>query len=77
MTAHDPSTAYTERRGTVVLFDDHAGLGTIAEDDQPDWPFHCTSIADGTRTIAVGTEVTFRVRPGPTGLEPFEIAPAG
>lgn len=74
--ARDPSTAFTDRRGTVVRFDDHAGVGTIAEDGQPDWSFHCTSIADGSRTIAVGTTVAFRVRPGPTGLEPFEITPA-
>jgi cold shock CspA family protein len=75
VTSRDLSTAFSERRGTVVGFDDHVGAGTIAEDGQPDWWFHCTSIADGSRTIDVGTAVTFRVQPGPTGLEPFEITP--
>jgi cold shock CspA family protein len=36
-----------------------------AGDDR--WFFHCTQIADGTRTIAVGTPVTFEVRPGQRG----------
>ena len=31
------------------------------------YPFHCTAIADGTRTIAVGTAVTFDVVPGRLG----------
>ena len=77
MTAHDPSTAFSERRGTVAGFDDHVGTGAIVEDGQADWPFHCTAIADGSRTIAVGTDVRFRVRPGPNGLEPFEVTPTG
>ena len=61
--AHDPATAFTRRAGVVATFDDHVGAGTIAEDGQPDWPFHCTSIADGSRTIAVGTPVHFRSSP--------------
>ena len=31
------------------------------------YPFHCTAIADGTRTIEVGTAVTFEVRPAGMG----------
>ncbi len=31
------------------------------------FPFHCTAIADGTRTIAPDTPVKFRLRPGPLG----------
>ncbi len=30
-------------------------------------PFHCTAIADGTRDIAVGAEVTFRLAPARGG----------
>ncbi len=53
-------------RGTVATFDEDRGLGTI-ESEGRTFPFHCTQIADGTRTIAVGTAVTFDVRPGHLG----------
>jgi CspA family cold shock protein len=52
--------------GTVVEFDEPRGLGTI-ESDGTRYPFHCTAIADGTRTIAVGTKVSFEVRPAGMG----------
>ncbi|MCU1351233.1 MAG: hypothetical protein JWM05_442 [Acidimicrobiales bacterium] len=52
--------------GTVAAFDDHAGHGTVRGDDGHEWYFHCTRIADGTRTIAVGTAVVFEVIAGPT-----------
>jgi hypothetical protein len=35
------------------------GLGEITADDGVVRPFHCIAIADGTRTIAVGTRVGF------------------
>ena len=47
--------------GTVSSFDEPRGLGTI-ESEGTDYPFHCTAIVDGTRTIDVGTAVTFEVR---------------
>jgi cold shock CspA family protein len=53
-------------RGTVATFDDERGLGTI-ESEGRTFPFHCTQIVDGTRTIPVGTAVTFQVRPGHMG----------
>ncbi|MCU1376151.1 MAG: hypothetical protein JWO68_3437 [Actinomycetia bacterium] len=53
--------------GAVVAFDDHRGYGTVRADDGRELLFHCTAIADGTRTIAVGTPVTFDVRPGHGG----------
>ena len=53
--------------GTVVEFDEHVGLGTVEADDGTRYPFHCTRIADGTRTVPVGTAVTFEVEPGPLG----------
>lgn len=46
-------------RGRVVEFDDPAGLGVVELDDGTRYAFHCIEIADGTRTIAVGTPVTF------------------
>lgn len=53
-------------RGVVTEFDDPRGLGTI-EADGTTYPFHCTAIVDGSRTIEVGTEVTFEVRAGHLG----------
>jgi cold shock CspA family protein len=52
--------------GNVVDFDEHRGLGTV-EADGTRYPFHCTAIADGSRTVEVGTTVRFEVRPGPLG----------
>ena len=48
-----------DRRGTVTSFDESVGLGTIAAADGTDHPFHCIEIADGSRSIEVGTEVSF------------------
>jgi CspA family cold shock protein len=52
--------------GTVVEFDEARGLGTV-ESGGRSYPFHCTQIADGTRTIEVGTSVEFEVAPGVGG----------
>jgi cold shock CspA family protein len=46
--------------GTVTEFDEPAGLGVVTADDGTALAFHCAQIADGTRTIAVGTTVTFQ-----------------
>jgi len=53
--------------GTVVAFDGHKGYGTVRREDDEEFFFHCTSIADGSRTIDVGAEVVFRVTPGRRG----------
>jgi cold shock CspA family protein len=45
-------------RGVVESFDEAAGLGWIVADDGR-FLFHCTQIADGSRTIRVGVEVIF------------------
>jgi cold shock CspA family protein len=64
-------------RGTVSAFDERAGLGEVTADDATVYPFHCTVIADGTRTIAVGAEVEFEIAPGPLGQwEAAAITPA-
>lgn len=54
-------------KGKVAAFDEHVGLGEIEGDDGRRYPFHCTQLADGTRTIEAGTAVAFEVVPGPLG----------
>ena len=53
--------------GQVSAFDEHRGLGEITAGDGTVYAFHCTAIADGTRTIAVGADVEFVVTPGRLG----------
>lgn len=63
--------------GRVTAFDERRGLGTIAGADGREYPFHCTQIADGSRTIARETLVTFETTPGHLGrIEATAIAPA-
>jgi CspA family cold shock protein len=47
--------------GRVSAFDDHKGYGTVTADDGTAYFLHCTQIADGSRTIAAGSEVEFDV----------------
>lgn len=47
--------------GVVVAFDEGRGLGTI-EADGTEYPFHCTALVDGSRSVELATEVTFEVR---------------
>jgi cold shock CspA family protein len=54
-------------QGTVTSFDDAAGLGEVRSTDGAVHPFHCTSIADGSRTIEVGAAVDFAVVAGRGG----------
>jgi cold shock CspA family protein len=62
--------------GTVTEFDERRGLGVVRGEDEHDYPFHATRIADQSRTIAVGTAVTFDVVPGQLGRwEAAAIAP--
>jgi cold shock CspA family protein len=49
-----------ELTGTVTSFSDAHGLGEITDTASVVWPFHCVSIADGSRTIEVGRTVMFR-----------------
>jgi cold shock CspA family protein len=53
-------------RGRVVEFDDAKGYGTVEGDDGRFF-FHCTAIADGSRSISVGAEVDYEVSPGHQG----------
>jgi len=45
----------------VTAFDDQKGYGVVTADDGTAYFLHCTQIADGSRTIAVGTVVIFDV----------------
>jgi len=55
------------RQGTVAEFDEPKGFGTVRTETGDEFFFHCTQISDGTRTIAVGTPVCFRVIAGHLG----------
>ncbi|MFP4511412.1 MAG: cold-shock protein [Acidimicrobiales bacterium] len=66
--------------GTVTDFDDAAGYGTVTDSGGEQWFFHCTAIADGTRTIEIGTQVAFEIVAGRLGaweasdLRPLQVA---
>jgi CspA family cold shock protein len=53
-------------RGRVVEFDEDRGLGLIAAGEAT-YSFHCTQIADGSRSVDVGADVSFEVRAGHLG----------
>ena len=62
-------------RGIVVDFDERRGLGTIEADDAS-YPFHCTALLDGSRTVDTGAAVSFEVRAAGMGRwEATHIAP--
>lgn len=62
------------RQGTVIDFDSQIGLGTVRDTAGDTWSFHCTSITNGTREIPSGAAVTFRVWPGPLGIEATNVS---
>lgn len=53
--------------GTVSSFDEQIGLGRIIGDDAErageELVFHCIELADGSRTIEPGIDVTFDLLP--------------
>jgi cold shock CspA family protein len=55
------------RAGVVAQFDAPRGLGVIRADDGAEVPFHCTAIADGSRSIEAGQRVRFALVPGLSG----------
>jgi hypothetical protein len=67
--------------GEVVEFDGEVGLGTILADAgvsgvRRPLPFHCTQISDGSRSVAVGTRVSFSALPARLGRwEAFDVTP--
>ncbi len=61
--------------GVVSTFDEHRGYGTLRADDGREVFFHCTRIADGSRSVEVGAPVTFELVPGHGGR--WEAAAVG
>jgi CspA family cold shock protein len=55
-------------RGAVVEFDEAKGYGAVEDAETgARYFFHCTQIADGSRTIAPGSAVEFEVVAGRMG----------
>ncbi len=54
-------------RGNVGSFDEESGLGQVIGEGGGVYPFHCTQISDGSRTVAVGTAVDFCTGAGHLG----------
>jgi cold shock CspA family protein len=61
------TSSYGEATGTVASFEKDRGLGEVATAEGTIYPFHCTAIADGSRDIAVGKQVTFTIIAGHLG----------
>ncbi|MDA8398811.1 MAG: cold shock domain-containing protein [Actinomycetota bacterium] len=62
------------RFGKVMSFDEYRGVGTILDEGCSGTDpasaglfFHCTAIADGSRSIAPGREVVYELGAGSTG----------
>jgi cold shock CspA family protein len=63
--------------GTVAAYDEAAGYGELVDRDGGRWWFHCTAIADGSRSIPVGAAVRFHLVPGHLGRhEAADVHPA-
>ena len=64
--------------GTVEAYDPARGWGTIVGADGERLGFHCTQIADGSRTVPVGAVVRYVRIPAHLGRwEAGSIATAG
>lgn len=62
--------------GVVTQFDEYVALGEITDSQGRIWPFHCVSIADGTRTITTGAQVQFETAWRVARVEAVDIRPA-
>jgi len=76
-----PTPSSRLRHGIVASFDDPAGYGVITETESEsetagEWFFHCSAIADGTRSIEPGTPVICHLVAGHMGrFEATDIRP--
>jgi cold shock CspA family protein len=59
---------------TVIAFDDARGLGAVRTDEGYELFLHCTALADGTRTVAVGAQVACTVVAGRLGAPEVGVA---
>ena len=57
----------TPLAGYVASFDEATGWGVVRTGGGDEYAFHCTAIANGTRTIEAGAAVTFHLTPGHRG----------
>jgi cold shock CspA family protein len=48
-----------EMSGAVSWFSVERGLGAVVGNDGVTYPLHCTQIADGSRVVDEGVQVTF------------------
>lgn len=55
-------------RGTVFSFNFHEGLGSVVDEKNNVYDFHCTAIADGSRNISIGESVSFCLQPAMNGI---------
>ena len=53
--------------GSIADFDEERGTGEVEEAGGTRLFFHCTAIADGSRTIRSGARVSYVLVPGPLG----------
>jgi cold shock CspA family protein len=53
--------------GTVVEFDAERGRGVVEDVGGARLDFHCTRVADGSRSVPVGATVRYEVVPGALG----------
>jgi cold shock CspA family protein len=65
--AHARGGLRAPRIGVVAEFDEPRGLGVVRDDGGGSYPFHCASIANGTRRIDAGTRVVFFLAAGHLG----------
>lgn len=64
-------------RGRVAEYDDHKGYGELEVEGGGRLFFHCTAIADGSRTIPVGIDVDYDAATDPRGKpEAANVRPA-
>ena len=61
--------------GRVAAFDQARGLGEVTDHHGTRHPFHCIEIADGSRDIEVGADVSFELRRKLGRLEAVAIRP--
>jgi cold shock protein len=54
-------------RGRVAEYDDHKGYGYLDVEGGGRLFFHCTAIADGSRTIPEGVDVEYEAVTDPRG----------
>lgn len=57
----------TVHSGTIAEFDEHKGIGLVVRSDGRRLFFHCTALADGSRSITVGAKVVFQAAAGHGG----------